>query len=107
MRNVVRALRTVLEKAIKLFATSIIERDIGWYLINGVLDADAAARIVELSRQLCADIGAKDVALNIVQGFGVPEHLINAPIAQDWKKYNEIDNQGELITLGKQEREEK
>jgi len=31
-----------------------------------------------------------------VEGFGIPEWMHHAPIAQDWKVYNRDDNYGEL-----------
>lgn len=46
-------------------------------------------------KQLCHDLGPKAIA--IVEAFGIPEHLLAAPIAADWVKYNAVDNQGELV----------
>lgn len=43
---------------------------------------------------LCRTLGAESVAL--VEAFGIPEHLLAAPIASDWVTYNAVDNQGEL-----------
>jgi acyl-CoA oxidase len=43
---------------------------------------------------LCRALGKESVAL--VEAFGIPEHLLAAPIASDWVKYNVVDNQGEL-----------
>ena len=34
----------------------------------------------------------------LVESFGIPTHLVAAPIAEDWEGYNVTDNQGELIT---------
>ena len=34
--------------------------------------------------------------MDLVDAFGLPEEVLAAPIASDWVKYNEIDNQGEL-----------
>jgi hypothetical protein len=34
--------------------------------------------------------------LSLVDAFDLPEEVLAAPIASDWVKYNEIDNQGEL-----------
>jgi hypothetical protein len=35
--------------------------------------------------------------LRLVEVFGVPEHLQNAPASADWSKFNETDNQGFLF----------
>ena len=32
----------------------------------------------------------------IVDGFGVPEHLITAPIAQDWVRYNRMPSKSKI-----------
>jgi hypothetical protein len=31
-----------------------------------------------------------------VDAFGIPDHLVAAPIAGDWETYNARDNRGEL-----------
>ncbi|KAJ1974397.1 hypothetical protein H4R34_004731, partial [Dimargaris verticillata] len=36
-------------------------------------------------------------ALHIVDGFGIPDALLNAPIALDWERFNEYDNKGEIV----------
>jgi hypothetical protein len=50
---------------------------------------------------LCGDSdeGLGNDALNLINSFGIPEHVISAPIAKDWVKYNETDNQGELVKI--------
>lgn len=47
------------------------------------------------ARALCAALAPRWRLL--VDSFGIPEHLVAAPIAGDWAKYNEADNQGELL----------
>ena len=51
-------------------------------------------QVKQAIKGLCNDIGHQSAA--IVEAFGIPEHLLAAPIAADWVKYNEVDNQGEL-----------
>jgi len=46
-------------------------------------------------RELCAKLAAHGQQL--VDSFGIPEHLVAAPIAADWEAYNVADNQGELV----------
>eukprot|EP00995_Heteronema_vittatum_P011286 NODE_6900_length_429_cov_48.563158_g5291_i0.p3 GENE.NODE_6900_length_429_cov_48.563158_g5291_i0~~NODE_6900_length_429_cov_48.563158_g5291_i0.p3 ORF type:complete len:95 (+),score=44.76 NODE_6900_length_429_cov_48.563158_g5291_i0:30-287(+) len=57
--------------------------------------ADARA-VGEASRDLCRELGAHATAL--VAGFGIPEHMLTAPIAHDWIEYNAADNQGEVVS---------
>ncbi len=33
----------------------------------------------------------------LVDALGVPPHLVAAPIAGDWERYNAVDNRGELV----------
>ena len=49
---------------------------------------------LEVNRKLCAEIAP--LSMDLVDAFGLPEEVLAAPIASDWVKYNEIDNQGEL-----------
>lgn len=46
------------------------------------------------SRELCQQLAPSSQAL--VDAFGIPDHLVAAPIATDWEGYNKVDNQGEL-----------
>ena len=34
--------------------------------------------------------------MDLIDSFDLPEDMLAAPIASDWVKYNEYDNQGEL-----------
>jgi acyl-CoA oxidase len=51
-------------------------------------------QIGDAIKDLCRSLGAESVA--IAEGFGIPDHLLAAPIAADWDAYNKVDNQGEL-----------
>jgi acyl-CoA oxidase len=51
--------------------------------------------VPEYARALCENLGPH--AISLVDAFGIPEHMRYAPIAGDWKKYNETDNFGELL----------
>ena len=46
-------------------------------------------------RALCAELAPS--SQRIIDAFGIPSHLVAAPIAADWERYNKVDNQGELI----------
>jgi hypothetical protein len=37
-------------------------------------------QVYQSSRALCAELGG--LALDLVNGFGIPEHMLTAPIAQ-------------------------
>jgi len=87
--------RQVLITLLKLFALVIIEEDlisfVGYYLITPKLVQEIGNKIREIVRQLGPSM------LELVEGFGIPSHLQIAPIAADWSKFNEVDNQGEPL----------
>lgn len=53
-------------------------------------------RFLYACRELCVKLAPSGQQL--VDSFGIPLHLVAAPIAEDWEGYNVTDNQGELIT---------
>ncbi len=44
----------------------------------------------------CAVVELSPHAAAVVDSFAIPDHLLAAPIAGDWARYNEVDNKGEL-----------
>ena len=64
-----------------LAVLSAIERDRAWWLEHGFLSADASKDLQKQVNQLCADL--RPHALTLVQGFGIPDALLRAPIAID------------------------
>lgn len=50
--------------------------------------------MVPLCRDLCKELAPSGQRL--CDSFGIPDHLIAAPIATNWVDYNKVDNQGEL-----------
>jgi acyl-CoA oxidase len=51
--------------------------------------------MVPVGRELCRELGPS--SLRLVDAFGIPDHLVAAPIASDWAEYNKTDNRGELL----------
>ena len=87
--------RQVLQDLLRLYALSSLEDDLGQILTEGVVTLEQAKRIPDLARGLCHRLAPH--AGTLVEGFGIPRHLITAPIALDWEKYNTVDNQGEIV----------
>jgi len=88
-------LKVVLQLCARLYAARCIEQDIGWFVGEGVLPPQAGREVPELVRSLVLALGPYAAA--IVDGFAVPDHLLAAPIAGDWIRYNKGDNKGELL----------
>jgi len=58
-----------------------------------VLTHKQAKQLVQHSRDMCRELAHQ--SLHLADAFNIPDHLIQAPIALDWEKYNLTDNQGE------------
>ncbi|KAL4422831.1 hypothetical protein ABPG75_009028 [Micractinium tetrahymenae] len=83
-------LRPALGLLLQLYGLCRIEAGVECYLSTGALSGDAIkavhGRVNELCRQLGADGGAP--ALALCAGFGIPPHLLQAPIAiGDWRTF--------------------
>ncbi len=62
-----------------LFALYRIELDRGWFQEHGYLEAPKAKAIRKTVNKLCREI--RPQALHLVNGFGIPDELLGAPIA--------------------------
>ncbi|MEM1219458.1 MAG: acyl-CoA dehydrogenase [Bacteroidota bacterium] len=69
-----------LEQLAQLYALNAIETDKGWFLETGFISADKSKAIRREVDRLCAEV--RVFAGNLVEGFGIPEVLIKAPIAK-------------------------
>ncbi len=90
------SLAPVLSKLCHLHLLSCLETDLAWFLEHKLLSPAQAESVLELNRQMCAELTPH--ALSLIDAFGLPEEVLAAPIAGDWVKYNAYDNQGELTT---------
>uniref|UniRef100_A0A383WDA5 Acyl-coenzyme A oxidase n=1 Tax=Tetradesmus obliquus TaxID=3088 RepID=A0A383WDA5_TETOB len=87
-------LRELLAPLVALFAAAAVERELAWYLSQEVVPAKVGQLVPDYVRQLVAAIAPNGQQL--VAAFGIPDHLVAAPIAGQWELYNTYDNQGEL-----------
>ena len=79
-----------------LYAVNVVESQAMTFLLSQkVVTPEQSIKITEMSQKLTKSLG--EYALELVDGFGIPEHMITAPIAKDWTKFNESDNQGEIL----------
>lgn len=72
--------KAMLSKLAQLFALHKIEENKAWYLENNYLEPVKSKAIRKMVNQLCWEIRPDAVAL--VDGFGIPEACLAAPIAQ-------------------------
>jgi acyl-CoA oxidase len=81
-------LRALLDPVLRLYALSRLEANLGPLMADGLLGRAAGGAVAPAARALCAALAPRwGVA---VRGFGVPEHLVAAPIAGDWARYNSV-----------------
>ena len=71
--------KAVLTKLNQLYALSQLEKNKGWYLEDGYMEAVKTKAIRKMVNQLCWDIRPDAVAL--VNAFDIPESCLAAPIA--------------------------
>eukprot|EP01116_Phalansterium_solitarium_P001542 TRINITY_DN11350_c0_g1_i1.p1 TRINITY_DN11350_c0_g1~~TRINITY_DN11350_c0_g1_i1.p1 ORF type:complete len:643 (+),score=249.91 TRINITY_DN11350_c0_g1_i1:115-2043(+) len=93
-RQVERSLQPVLSSMLVLYALQCISNDIGWFLTTRTLSLEAGQAVADAVRARCAALSP--YALPLVDAFGIPDSVAAAPIATNWAKYNEVDNQGEV-----------
>merc|ERR1719315_624475 len=86
----------VLNKVLHLHLLSTVEKDLPTFLSAGLLNASQADSVLNINRRLCAELAPNSLAL--IESFGLPEEMLQSPIASDWVGYNAYDNQGELQT---------
>jgi len=84
------SLGPILSKVRDLYALDAIQRDLGWFLTNGVISPALSSEVSIQLQKLCASgpQGIADDALALVNAFGIPDQLVHAPIADDWVEFN-------------------
>ena len=73
------ALRTTLDRLCNLYALATIEADRAWFQEHGRISSTRAKAVTRAVNTLCGEIRPDAAAL--VDGFGIPDALIRAPIA--------------------------
>lgn len=71
--------KAILIKLNQLYALSQIEKNKGWYLEDGYMEAVKTKAIRKMVNQLCWDI--RPDAVSLVNAFDIPESCLAAPIA--------------------------
>lgn len=82
----------MLTKLATLFALNSIQRDLAWFMSEGIFAPNSFAKFQ--SQYNAAVSAVAPMAMDAVAAFDVREEMLNAPIASDWVKYNTYDNQG-------------
>ncbi len=69
----------LLRDLVDLHVLSCLERDAGWFQAAGAMEGNKAKAIRELVLRLAEEL--TEDAISLVQGFGIPDAILGAPIA--------------------------
>ena len=89
-------LKPTLEKLRAVYAIDSIQQDAGTLLANGIITSTQVEAMEKTSRALCREL--VPVVGDLAAGFGIPDWMHHAPIANNWEEYNRTQNDGELAS---------
>lgn len=87
---VLMTFRHVLTVMARIHGLTLINRDLSFYMASNAI-LNPTSILPSLHAAIAEFFPLSMIAIN---AFGIPEHMLRAPIARDWVKYNEGDNQG-------------
>lgn len=91
------SIEPILSKLLHLYQITVIERNLGYFTTSGMMTASTGVNVGSVAADLCRDVAPQ--ALALCNAFGISDSMLNTPIAQDWIKFNAVDNQGELAGI--------
>ena len=72
--------RELFQQLGSLYALSEIHKDSSWYLEQGYIGSTKSKAIRQRTERLCTEL--RPHLNSLVEGFGIPEHCMSAPIGQ-------------------------
>lgn len=87
-------LKAILLDITSLYALKRLEDDLSWFICQDLIPQTVARQVPDIVRNRCRKVSYQWEI--IVHAFGIPDGLMQAPIAGDWTKYNIADNAGEV-----------
>ena len=85
----------VMALCFQLFGADAINRDLGFYMLHGVVNTEAAKALTPKRHEIIKKVASN--ALDILDCLNIPKHALYAPIAGDYVKYNSSPNYGEIV----------
>ena len=86
----------IMHALVRLDLLSTVNKYLSWYMLKGAVGKKAAVKLGNEIRESFTLLHPH--VLKIVNSFGVPEHLITSPAAQDYVDYNSRPNKGEIVS---------
>lgn len=90
-----QANKDVMTKVFRLFGAEIINRDLAFYLLIGVVSKEAQKNLFETRMTLIKELAER--ANDLLDCMSIPKDSLYAPIAGNYIKYNAYPNYGEII----------
>lgn len=90
------ALKPVLGQIFDLYLVTLLEKNLTYLVISGLLQPADIGQVRRRGAELCAELGPQ--ALAICDSFAITDTMLSAPIALDWVGFNTYDNQGEVMS---------
>jgi len=87
--------KKVMEKVFKLFGAEVIQRDLHFYILQGVVNHKASASLTPSRHLLIKEIANQ--VNDLMDCLNIPKHALYAPIAADYVKFNSQPNFGEVV----------
>ena len=78
--------REPLDALLQLYALSKLEKASRFFLEYGAMKANEVAALRKDINGICNDLNKTKMTALLVDGFGIPDFIIRAPIARDWRK---------------------
>ena len=90
---------TVVDLLKELYTLLILDEHMTWYMMEGLITTKVASRIKKRINWLIDRLAPHTDSL--LRAFNIPEHMVYAPIAGDWQKFNDkmANNRGEPFEL--------
>lgn len=85
---------SIMRLLIRIHLMNVVKKHLPWYILNGSVGKKAAVKLEEEIRNSYQVL--HPWSLKFVNSFGIPEHLLNSPIAQDYVDFNSRPNEGEI-----------
>lgn len=86
--------KNIFSQISNLYALGIFKNYIGFFVTRELMGMDAVKLVDGEVNSAVKKLAPS--ALKIVNSFGIPEHMIRAPMAEDYVKYNEGTWHGEV-----------
>lgn len=85
----------LLTMVFKLFAADIVDRELPFFILSGVVNSKASKDLTQQRHSLIKILASKSD--DLLDCLNIPKHALYAPIANDYVKYNATPNFGEVI----------